>query len=243
MSFDEPDLNIMAPQPLSRVNPKATPTFGPDCFDKYPQLSKLVARAINTGAMIETRWSVILVNLMQADPHTGVAMYQALASAEARRAALHAAAKVRLSDPDFLLFMAVVKATTPQRTVRNQFAHHIWGMAHQVKDCLMLAEPEFFTDIVVDAAARTEKVGRVKLILTFPKLDLSKVDVWSQKALETANKEMDEAQQIIIDLTKGINSPEIGRLGEQWQKKLLSRPLISQALARLSKQTAQSSHL
>ena len=106
MSFDEADLD-MAPQPLSRVNPKALTTFGPECFNVYPELSRLVARVINTGSMIEARWSIILVNLAKADPHTGTAMYQAGASSEARRAALKAGAQVRLSKDDFLLFQAL----------------------------------------------------------------------------------------------------------------------------------------
>jgi hypothetical protein len=188
----------MAPQPLSRVNPRAKPTFGPECFDVYPELSKLVARAINTGSMIETRWSVILVNLAKADPRTGAATYQALTSSEARRAALSAAAKTRLSDSDFLLFQSVVRVTTPQRNLRNQFAHHIWGMASELKDCLLLADPEFFTEIVVDAHTQTKVIlGGIKLIPAFRKLDLSKIDVWSKKALEQANADADEAQKII----------------------------------------------
>jgi hypothetical protein len=230
----------MAPQPLSRVNPKATPTFGPECFDEYPELSKLVARTINTGSMIETRWSVILVNLVKADPRTGAAMYQALASSEARRAALSAAAKVRLSDSDFLLFQAIVRVTTPQRNLRNQFAHHLWGMATQLPNCLLLADPEFFTEIVIDAHARTETVvGQIKLLPAFPKLDLSKIDVWSQKALEDTNKQADEAQTLIVDLTHAINRMEHAKISEEWRQKLIDRPKVAQALKRLQEQNAK----
>jgi hypothetical protein len=228
----------MAPQPLSGVNPKASVTFGPECFDTHPKLSMLVARAINTGSIIEARWSVILVNLVKADPRTGVAMYQALSSSEARRAALSAAARIRLSKADFLLFQAVLKATTPQRNVRNQFAHHIWGMSAQLEDALLLADPEFFTQIVVDATSKADKAAHTKLLTTLPKIDYSKVNVWTRKSLETANKSVDEAQQIILDLTYGIARNEGGEIDEQWRKKLLARPLISQAVERLSRQNS-----
>lgn len=238
MSFEEADFD-MAPQPLSRVNPKAVGTFGPECFDLYPELSKLVARAINIGSMIESRWSIILVNLVHADPRTGTAMYQALSSSEARRAALKAAAEVRLSKDDFLLFQAVVKVTTPQRNTRNHFAHHIWGRSPQVKNALLLALPEFFTDIVLAAKAGTKDWGQgVRTIPTFLKVDYSKVEVWTEKALLAANKQADEAQQIIVELTKGINSDDRSS-GAQWRKPLLSRPPIAQALERLSRQSAQ----
>lgn len=238
-TFKETGLH-MAPQPLSRVNPKAKTTFGPECFNVYPGLSQLVARVINTGSMIEARWSIILVNLAKADPHTGTAMYLALSSSEARRAAIKAAAQVRLSKDDFLLFQAVVKVTTPQRNARNQFAHHIWGMAREVKDALLLADPEFFTDMVLDVSTRTEILPRgIKLHPTFPKLNLSKVDVWTSKALEQANKDADEAQKIIVDLTKVINRAEDGKTGDESRRSLLSRPLIAQALERLSRQSAQ----
>jgi hypothetical protein len=227
----------MAPQPLSRVNPKAITTFGPECFDSHPELSRLVVRAINTGSMIEARWSVILVNLVKADPRTGAAMYQALSSSEARRAALSAAASIRLSKDDYLLFQAVTRVTTPQRNARNQFAHHIWGMSPQLKDTLLLADPTFFTDIVIDATARIEKISHIKLLPAFPKLDYSKIDVWTRKSLETANKLAEEAQEIILDLTKGISRSAGEEIGEQWRQKLLDRPLISQAIDRLSKKS------
>jgi hypothetical protein len=239
MSFKDADLD-MAPQPLSRVNPKALTTFGPECFNLYPELSKLVARFINTGSMIEARWSIILVNLMKADPHTGNAMYQALASSEARRAAIRAAAEVSLLANDFLLFQAVVKVTTPQRNTRNHFAHHIWGMSREVKGALLLADPEFFTDIVLGAKTKIEiEPSGIKFAPAFPKLDYSKIEVWTAKALQKENEDADETQKIIIDLTKVINRRDDEKEADQSRKSLLSRPLISQALQRLSRQSAQ----
>jgi hypothetical protein len=189
--------------------------------------------------MIESRWSIILVNLVHADPRTGTAMYQALSSSEARRAALRAAAEVRLSKDDFLLFQAIVKVTTPQRNVRNHFAHHIWGRSPQVKDALLLAKPEFFTDLVVAATTNTKDWGQgIKTFPAFPKVDYSKVDVWTEKSLLAANKQADEAQQIIVELTKGINADDRST-DAQWRKPLLSRPLIAQGIERLSRQSAQ----
>jgi len=117
----------MAGQPLSSLDPKAGYSFGIDILERHPELASYIAQTISIGSIIERRWSAILVQLLQADPLTGMAMYQALTSTVAQRAALGAAAKVRLSPEDFKLFQAVATAITPARKIRNDFAHHIWG--------------------------------------------------------------------------------------------------------------------
>jgi hypothetical protein len=229
----------MAPQPLSNVNPKAKAYFGPDVFTLHPELIPLAARIISMGSMIDSRWSNILIELLQADPRTGMAMYQALASAEARRAALEAAANQRLSTDDFLLFKAIIRVTTPQRRVRNEFAHHIWGHSPQVKDSILLAEPEFFTDLYVELIERIEWVGHVRLINTNKpvKPDLTKVNVWSRKALEIANKEADDANEMIRQLGLGLQNTKGSHIRGQEQKLLLDRPQVAQARQALSKQS------
>jgi hypothetical protein len=87
---------------------------------------------------------------------------------------------------------------------------------------------------------RTETVvGQIKLLPAFPKLDLSKIDVWSQKALEDANKQADEAQKLIVDLTHAINRMEQAKISEEWRQKLIDRPKVAQALKHLQEQNAK----
>ena len=86
----------MGPQPLSKVRPKAIYRFGNGVFETHPDLSVIIIRVVNTGAMAEWRWGGMLVDLMSADVRTGMAMYEAHSGAESRRAALLAAAQSKL---------------------------------------------------------------------------------------------------------------------------------------------------
>src|ERR1700722_8180215 len=83
---------------------------------KNPNLGQIVLAIINQHSHTDYFWSMILIELLHADPVTGSAMYQSLVSADARRAALLAAAKARLTrKDDYMLFEAVMNAVASQR--------------------------------------------------------------------------------------------------------------------------------
>ena len=107
------------------------------------------------------------------------------------------------------------------------------------KGALLLADPEFFTAIVLGAKTKIEIEPSGIKFAAFPKLDYSKIEVWTAKALQKENEDADETQKIIIDLTKVINRRDDEEEADQSRKSLLSRPLISQALQRLSRQSSQ----
>ena len=98
------------------------------------------------------RWSdidktlaeLLLLMLKSPDLKVGMAMFQALNSGEAKRAALLAAAAeaLRGNVDDHNLFLAVLRTIKGSRDRRNEFAHQLWGVARELPDALLLVDPK-----------------------------------------------------------------------------------------------------
>ncbi|MGP0058862.1 MAG: hypothetical protein ACLPID_06220 [Beijerinckiaceae bacterium] len=228
----------MSPQPLSRVKRDAKFLFSTKALLDHPELCSAAMRIIDIGSRIEHTWSLILVDLLKSDPRVGVSMYQALTSSDARRAALMAAAKVKLSSQDFLLFQACFEAVAPVRRLRNSFAHHLWGSSSDVPNALLLADPEDFLRQDVNAAEakiEMEATGRVAYL---EKIDTSEIQVWKKASFERALKEAQTAHFTLRELGTGLHVFGPG-INVKTRELLLNRPLVSQALQRLSKRNTQ----
>jgi hypothetical protein len=129
------------PQPLSRVRRDAGVVLTPAAIAQRPHLGMLAMQTVATGSQTEQVAGQILSTLLGADLAIGLAMYEALSGAEAKRAALEGAAKAALLADDFQLFRAVVSVTRSARQRRNEFAHHIWGFSPQLDNALLLVDP------------------------------------------------------------------------------------------------------
>jgi hypothetical protein len=211
----------MAPQPLSRVKASAVVSWGQGALKSYPHLCSIVMEAISFGAQVEFNWSAIIVDLLRAEAKTGMAMYQALSGAEARRTALSAAAKIALSPDDFILFQSVEKALRSARRARNNFVHHIWGTSDQVPDALLLIDPACLLDFEV----RKSSDGEAR------EIDNSLIAVWKQRDLESAREAIRDGLSVVGGLARGLleNKPAIA-IGDLARQHLLSWPAIAQAV-------------
>lgn len=232
------DYDIMGPQPLSKVRPKATYRFGNGVFETHADLSVVVIRVINTGAIAEWRWAGMLIDLMSADVRTGLAMYEALSGAESRRAALLAAARTKLCADDYLLFKAVMMAVAPARRTRNNFAHWLWGESDEMPNALLLVDPAEHNRVFVSAVETNLKMKLTGRFLVPDRLDSTKIQVWTKKGLESADKESTEAMGAVSDLGAMIHWLGEG-IDNEMRSRLSQRPIVSQALQRLKKQSAQ----
>ena len=163
-------IDALPPQPLSRVIRGDTLIRIDRVFQQRADLQGYVAEVIRLGALIDHTWSLVLIGLLKADRRTGVAMYQALTSAEAKRAALGAAATSRLQADDVTLFKACLRAGEGVRRVRNNFAHRIWAYTQDVPDALLLCDPEDLTRVSASAADVSDL-----LQATMDRVDFAKV--------------------------------------------------------------------
>lgn len=229
----------MAAQPLSSLDPKAGYSFGIDILDRHPELASYIAQTISIGSIIERRWSAILVQLLQADPLTGMAMYQALTSTVAQRAALGAAAKVRLIPQDFELFQAVQTAITPARKLRNDFAHHLWGESALVPGGLVLIDPATIVDDEVSESAVHQILALKQQGPIVEGADRKRMKIYRKEDLLEAKGLVREAQVIVSDLWAALQfSDDEYSLHDEMRTKLRAHPRLVEVLRPPSQRSA-----
>jgi hypothetical protein len=91
-----------------------------------PELAVLIARVATGWSRVEERVGYIIVQLLRAEAHTGIKMYQALSSSAAQKAVLRAVARDRLSQEmqDRLeSLLAEIRALARRR---NDIVHGHW---------------------------------------------------------------------------------------------------------------------
>jgi hypothetical protein len=137
---DLPDM-----QPLSRVNPNATPNWGsPNTMAFRPALAAKIAQCIAHWAEIEVFLGAFLGFLLHTNEAAAVAMYSGLENRTAQLKMINAAAKACLPIDHFdvlsCFFSAILR---PVMRERDKLAHWNWGYSEDLPDALLLAEPSY----------------------------------------------------------------------------------------------------
>jgi hypothetical protein len=226
MTGDDLDM----PQPLSRVHPSPKIEVYPSAIANSP-FAAHVMRVIACWAQIDGLLGSILSRMLKAEIEAGTAMYQALVSADAKRAALSAAASATCPEWQQLLLQAVQKATRPSREQRNEFAHGAWGLTKEVPDSVLLMP----VSIVVsrDVSMRKAKLGGGNDAVASNDLDHSKIMVYRKRDFTEASDRALKAQMLF-----GLLYMVIGETIEQARRQLLNEPLIQQALLPLTRESS-----
>lgn len=173
----------MAPQPLSRKYPKgATPIFAADALYKRPSLAPHVLTVIANASATEA----ILINLVTSRLQIDHAIvHDLLASVHdtARNSAVKGALEKYLQGDDLHLFRAVTKLTKTVDNHRNEFAHHIWAIANELPNDLLLTDARYLRRFHFDTK------GALHLGNKPPEVDLSQVFVFDEKTLDERSAE------------------------------------------------------
>ena len=218
------------PQPLSRVNPNAQITVSTGSISNAPKLATHAMRVIACWSAIESNIALLLSRLLNADTHTGMAMYMALTGGEAKKSALLAAARKAAPEWQYILLQAVIKATKSSRDSRNDFAHGIWGSSKDLPDCLLLMKP----GVVVDHAMMDEKTSLVVINKhKLRKYDRSRIFVYNESDFKNSCNEASDAE-----IAYGLLFMTMGETNEQARRQLLHLPRVAQAIQRLSQESS-----
>ena len=175
---------------------------------------------------------------LRADFVTVNAMLQALTGADARRAAIDAAARSTLSDKDYKLFQAVMEAIKSSRKRRNEFAHYLWGYVEKMDDVLLLLDPKHIAEHKAEAERfkvdfmKPEFLSRdTKEKTEYPRLDRSLVQVYNSADLKEDIKRAKTSHSLLLMLRFALSDhPE----SDERRSELLGRPEIEQILQRQS---------
>lgn len=203
------DLDPM-PQPLSRFNPNLGIMMGSGNTPHTPEMAVAAIGVINLWSQIEYNYSALLARIASADPVAVNAVFQAMISGDARRAALAAAAKAKLTAEESSLILAVFDATKASRETRNDFAHHLWGILQDRPDCALLMNPKTLARFNAELAAWTDRTGNPEAD-PVPTFDRSEIMVWRQKDFDTALEAARKAHTQTVELLFTFEHPAAGR--------------------------------
>ncbi len=245
------------PQPLSEFTHKTLPSdgvkvvgFNQDALADRPKLAAKVMRVIGIGSFIDQHLFKTMSNFIKADFETVTAMLLALSGGEAKRAAMNAAALTALSENDYRLYTAVLKATTPSRKQRNKYAHHLWGTANFIPDGLLLIDPQDFArndakylaehkeyrdDVDAYRAEQTRSTPRP----TPPSptsFDYTQIFVYRESDLDRDVRDILKAAELVSLMEFALSDHPVAA---ETRSKLSAEPLVQQALEPKSTQNGQ----
>ncbi len=216
----------MAPQPLSRVRPRAAVMPSPDAIALRPKLAPLIAEIIARWADIEANIGTVLSYVLRTEAGPIAAMLHAIISASAQMDMIHAAGSAKLFDPELETFEAVIKIARAAAKKRNAIAHHIWGYTTELPDALLLIEPEAYSDMFVELQRAFEAQPTPGWVMV--QADTDRTLVYRENDFHEIITELKVVARCTTFLINYLEPRHAARA--QMYQKLCSEPLMDAAL-------------
>ncbi|MGQ0429135.1 MAG: hypothetical protein ACT4UQ_04300 [Gammaproteobacteria bacterium] len=223
------------PNPLHKVNRKASANIAIGAITERPDLALHVADVISTWAHCDSMLVAMLARFLKVDAAWVVnQMLEALTSSDARRAAIAGAAKAALKPKEYAVYEKVMKQIAPSRNTRHVFAHWLWGVSPEIPDALLLMDPADFTRAQLTIAETIRRIRNFKKDAPKePRPDegyenKNAIMVWKRKELEKAAKDAHDAYEAISRLYRYLDDGT--PMHAPWRNELLHAILTLQAL-------------
>jgi hypothetical protein len=153
-----------------------------------------LASVVNASALLDVQLGWALAKLLGAGAEAGSAMYLALTSTSAQKAALLAAAKAVLDSEDLALFNALMELVKRVKDRRNTIVHGTWGWSAQVPDALILIPGrEAIKEAIVFAQAHSAPEWPT----TVGGVTLDQVIIYSKKDFWTLVADLDRVSHYV----------------------------------------------
>jgi len=167
-------------------------------MEERPALAVYIARVATGWSRIEERIGFLIVELLGAEAHTGMKMYQALSGSAAQQAVLRAVARDRLSRAMQDELEEILQAFKNAARKRNKVVHGIWHFSEALPDALvwcdsadsLLSHSEFWTgwnshktEADQVAWALSAKASRPPHYLTYDQRDFEEILMEMQDVL------------------------------------------------------------
>ncbi len=225
----------MPPQPLSSIGKKRKINIvaDPAALEWQPAFGQLVAHIISLWSAIEANLGVCLSRMLKTNARTGIAMYMALNSANARNSVLRAAAKSSLPQDKLIIFEAILRVISKSGAQRHKLAHWLWAFSPEIKDAVLLIDPEAMLNHSVNLIEYVSSLPKDQPmnLEEMPDLDLDKVLVYKERDFHEIIHDLGSVWQTTQHLSAALID---GRFANEAQWSLLSSaPKIQEALAPL----------
>lgn len=147
--------------PLLPKYRKAKVTFGIGALEQRPEAALGIAKCIGYWTYVESANARLLSILMGANTETAVAVYLSFKNTVTKNDAMQAAAELRLSAEDMLLFRALMAYKNSVEKERNALAHGMFGVNNSIKDGVVWAHPTTYTNYqaMVEVHGVTEELS------------------------------------------------------------------------------------
>lgn len=240
----------MPPRPFSEVVSEGyTWTWGPNEMLKRPEHAAYVAAVVGAWSHSEAGLVRLLATILKRSARSAVLMLDELRSFDRQATLVRRVARIELPPDDAALVDAVLGIVAPLAKVRNQFAHHIWGVSPLVDDGLLLAPPELQRDWYLVGLEMSELHHRWR---DRPQPDYQRhnerILVYRLSDLKEAHAQMERAARLLFELDlclgwssgpPGFEMPELIEIRARYLRDLRSTPDIA---AELAKRAARKSH-
>ncbi|MGA9868778.1 MAG: hypothetical protein WBQ75_20310 [Acetobacteraceae bacterium] len=144
------------PQP---VRPLIAADFSPRSMLARPELAAHIGVISAIWNEIDKRIATLLAALIGAEARVVIGMYQSLTSAPAQRAALSAAASLRMTSDQTKMLEIHMKEIRKRGRERHAVVHGTWGVSDHHSDALIWADPK---DRIVHEINRIDDARAIK---------------------------------------------------------------------------------
>jgi hypothetical protein len=216
-------------QPLSRVKPDATVTWGAlDTMTSRPAIAVKIAECIAEWADTETIIGLMLAILLDTDPDAALAIYSAVDSRSAQNKMILGAAKSKLPSEQYDLLTVTLKlAVTPVMKERDRYAHWCWAYSPEIPDALILSQPDHKM-VLHHQAVNLARLGKSEV-----PFDASKLFVVKEADASRLANRMRAAKDNLTSFMAAIWNKNSQQVRDEYFQRLSTEPQIREGLIRL----------
>jgi len=193
----------MPPQPLGKGKRVRETIVVGETATNRPDLCQMVAQAISIWPDIEFHFGALLMTLLGANSAPSMAMFYALNSTSAQKAALNAAAQSIFGEnsAEMKQFIRAVQETRVAASHRNRFCHWVWAHDLRKEDAILFIDPEALAEH--DGMMHTITSPFSGRNLTHP-IDLGSIYVYHRKDMHESINMLKETSRKMADLRLGV---------------------------------------
>lgn len=185
------------PQPGDRVKWSGRYHFGSTALASKSAMSQWIGIVISDWSGVDMNLGRILATILGTRSSIIMSVYSESRSYATQREILRKAADECLNKTDAGLLENLLGLLAPAASIRNKFAHGIWGISLDPKlDALLLVEQKDLFKLTIAQRRhirRTRNSGPHDLLTNMPQLNVSDIQIYRLNDLERAGKQLDLA--------------------------------------------------
>ncbi len=190
----QPIGNFRLAEPAVRVDPK-------ELVADYPHLMAQIAQITVIWSTVECDEGLVFVNLIGGGSDTAVAIYRALSSNAQKDKAMNAVAQNKLSQNDYVLYLATRRCLRRVAKSRNNIVHGLVGCCDDISNALVILHQNDYFDHMNDLVRRQHlSSDKTSVLETAKQRFLRKSFVYEERDFKKVIERCGWAQDMALEL-------------------------------------------